>query len=268
MGKNKELWGRTFSIVKHGLDENEVSAYVESLGGPGADMDQKLEHLESRLSDMTRLQNELHNKLSPLESLAKLAERSGDDENLGQLDSLVGSLTDRLQDLVTKLDNSDGAASFPALMATGVDNEKVQHLNSLIRLAESKVIDADKLAETLIDEAAEKAEAEGEQIIAEAREKAAAEEERIVAEAEERAEGIKASAEADAQDILAVAREAAEEEASATKQEAERMLSRSKQMLDGQITDLFNQAQERLQAIGADSESMVQPASEDDASSQ
>jgi F0F1-type ATP synthase membrane subunit b/b' len=267
VGKKKELWGRTFNVVKHGLDEEEVSVFVDSLGGPGVDMGQKLEHLESRLSDMTRLQDELHNKLEPLDSLAKLAERTGDDESLGQLDSLVSSLTDRLETLVAKIDASGSVGGLPALAEIGTENERANHLDSLIRLAESKVIDADKLAETLIDEAAEKAEAEGERIVAEASEKATVEEERIMAEAEERAGEIRASAEAEAQDILAAVRRQAEEEASVTKQEAERMLSRSKLMIDGQISDLFDQAQRRLQTIGGTPENTVGPDNEESSAS-
>ncbi len=226
MPKEKELWGRTFRLVKKGLDESEVSAFVDSLKTPGADVARKLEHVDSLISELAELHDSLRNKLDPLDSLAKLVEANGFKTGNQKLDSLI-SLTDKL----------------------GADSEKTKHLDSLIRLAESTIIEADKQAETLEAEAEARAKAEEERIIAEARDKATTEEERIVAGAEERAERIRASAEEEAQSILAQSRREAEEEANLVKQEAEQLLLRSKEILEGEIRGMFDQAYERLHAI-------------------
>jgi vacuolar-type H+-ATPase subunit H len=46
-GKTKEIWGRQFSVVKHGLDEHEVFSFVGTLIDRNNEYAEKLEHLDS-----------------------------------------------------------------------------------------------------------------------------------------------------------------------------------------------------------------------------
>ncbi|MEE8471144.1 MAG: hypothetical protein V3S51_07425 [Dehalococcoidia bacterium] len=271
MAKETELWGRKFKIVKNGLDEKEVSAFVDSLKSPSADIPERLERLNSLLSSLTERHDDLLNRLGPLDSLAEVAENSAvdiDNQKLEQLDTLIVNLTEKSQDLAAAAESSGIA----------VDNEKLEHLDSLTRLAESTIVEAEKQAESIgaeiegkaqekaanivseaeerakaeeermIAEAKDKAETEEERMIAEAKDKAESEAERIIAEAEERAEQIRSTAEEEASNILAQARQKAEVDSQVTRQEAEQLLSRSKQEVEGEIKGMFDQAYQRLLA--------------------
>jgi len=54
-GQQKELFGRTFKLVRNGLDEDEIRSFVESLIEQNASLLAKLEHLDSlkKLAEMT-----------------------------------------------------------------------------------------------------------------------------------------------------------------------------------------------------------------------
>jgi vacuolar-type H+-ATPase subunit E/Vma4 len=174
MSKEKMLWGRSFRIVDRGLDEREVSSFINSLKTPDNDVARKLEQVDSLVSDLAQLQDNIRNKMAPLDSLAKLLDgNSFGTHQLEQLESIISGLAERF----------------------GVDNEKTKHLDSLAKLAESTIIEADKQAESIKVEAEERARAEEERIVNEARDKASTEAERILAEAQEQANFIRREAE-------------------------------------------------------------------------
>jgi vacuolar-type H+-ATPase subunit H len=54
-GQQKELFGRTFKLVRNGLDEDEIRSFVDSLVEQNASLLAKLEHLDSlkKLAEMT-----------------------------------------------------------------------------------------------------------------------------------------------------------------------------------------------------------------------
>ena len=54
-GQQKELFGRTFKLVRNGLDEDEIRSFVDSLIEQNASLLAKLEHLDSlkKLAEMT-----------------------------------------------------------------------------------------------------------------------------------------------------------------------------------------------------------------------
>jgi vacuolar-type H+-ATPase subunit H len=54
-GQHKELFGRTFKLVRNGLDEGEIRSFVDSLIEQNASLLAKLEHLDSlkKLAEMT-----------------------------------------------------------------------------------------------------------------------------------------------------------------------------------------------------------------------
>lgn len=277
MDKETELWGRKFRIVKNGLDQSDVISFVDSLKGPDADLDQRLDHLGSILSGLSDQQSDLISKLDPLESLRELAGTSGLGVNGGQLeqlDSQINKLTDGFRDLAFGLSSVDSPAGTEASDGIGTRNEKLAHLDSLTRLAESTVVQAEKEAEALRAEIEEEAQVSASAIVAEAEERAKAVEERIVSEAEEtatvNAEGIVTEAEQVSQENIATAEErarqiicAAEEQAEQIqiqvmeraeadaeliRQEADELLARSKQLVEGEIKDMFDQAYRKLQS--------------------
>jgi F0F1-type ATP synthase membrane subunit b/b' len=244
---SKLMWGRASDSPKD-AEKEDSSVSVESQPAPKKDVTQTLEDLDSRLEQLAEMQAEMQEKLRPLDSIAEMAKGNGS-SNLGQIELAIDSLTERLQALTSKLDDPDSAAGPLALAGAGSDPEKLKHLNALIRLAESKVIDADKMAESMVSEAEERAKAEEERLLAEAREKARAEEERLMAEAEQKAELVRASAEQDGEKLLEEKMNKAEEEADRIKREADALLLKSKQLLEGEIQELFDQAHNRLQSI-------------------
>ncbi len=288
MDKETELWGQKFKIVKNGLDESDVISFVDSLKGPDADLDQRLDHLGSILSGLSDQQSGLLSKLEPLDSLRELASTSGlgvNGDRLEQLDSQINKLTDRFRDFASELSGVDSQAGIDASDEIGTGNEKLAHLDSLTRLAESTVVQAEKEAEAIRAEIEGEAQVSASAIVAEAEEMAKAEEERIISEAEEtatvnaeciateaeqacqekiaaakeRAQEIITAAEEQAQEITTSAEEQAEQiriqvkeraeaDAELIRQEADDVLARSKQLVEGEIKDMFDQAYRKLQS--------------------
>ena len=277
MDKETELWGRNFRIVKNGLDQSDVISFVDSLKGPDADLDQRLDHLGSILSGLSDQQSDVIRKLEPLESLRQLASTSGlgvDGDKLEQLDSQISRLTDAFRGLASGLNSVDSLAGIEASDEIGVANEKLAHLDSLTRLAESTVVQAENEAEAIKAEIEEEAHVSASAIVAEAEERAKAEEERIISEAEEtarvnaediiteaqqasqentaaaeeRAREIIIAAEEQAERIQVQANERAEADAELIRQEADQLLARSKQLVEGEIKGMFDQAYLKLKS--------------------
>ena len=277
MDKETELWGRNFRIVKNGLDQSDVISFVDSLKGPDADLDRRLDHLGSILSGLSDRQSDVISKLEPLESLRQLASTSGlgvDGDKLEQLDSQISRLTDAFRGLASGLNSVDSPAGIEASDEIGVANEKLAHLDSLTRLAESTVVQAENEAEAIKAEIEEEAHVSASAIVAEAEERAKAEEERIISEAEEtarvnaediiteaeqasrenteaaeeRAREIIIAAEEQAEQIQVQANERAEADAELIRQEADQLLARSKQLVEGEIKGMFDQAYLKLKS--------------------
>jgi len=89
--------------------------------------------------------------------------------------------------------------------------KKLQHLDSLRKLAENTVIEANKMAESIKVEIVEKAREEATAIIREAEKKAREEVERIIADAEKSSQETISAAEQRASDILKSAEGEAEQ---------------------------------------------------------
>ena len=234
---SKLMWGRASDSTKD-AEKKEPSVSVESRPAPRKDVAQRLEDLDSRLEQLAEMQAKMQDTLRPLDSLAEMAKGNGSHEKLGEIEAAISGLTERLQNITSRIDiplPSDGPLE---LAEDATDQEKYRHLNALIRLAESKVIDADKMAETMLSEAEERAKAEEERLMAEARERAEAEEERLTAEARQKAE-----------QILEETTSQAQQEAERIRREAEGFLLKSKQLLEGEIQGLFDQAHLKLQSI-------------------
>ncbi len=118
-------------------------------------------------------------ELSPL--VGELAQR------LDQLDGLVQSMVELHYDFGKKLKQIDMLVSQgTGVLLDGEDN-KLEHLNSLTRLAERTLVEADKLAEGIRRDTEEEANSKAARIVAEAEERAEAEAQRMILEARQKA---------------------------------------------------------------------------------
>ncbi len=180
MEKQKELWGRRFRIVKNGLDEADVISYVSGLQYSTGEIERKL----------------------------------------SRIDSLITQLTGRYPELVESdghpADSADLQQAYPTVAGPGSRT----HVESLRRLAENTVIEADRQAEQMMIEAQERAQAESERIIDEARQRA--------------------------EHILLDAKDQAEHELLAVKRAVEQVLTRSRALLEAEVKGMFDQASRQL----------------------
>ncbi len=133
---------------------------------------------------------------------------------------------------------------------------KLEHLDSLTKLAERTVIEANKQAQDFKKEAAEKANASAASIIAEAEEKARKEVHRITSEAEQKArqsaEEKIATAEQQAQSMLTSAQEKAESIKTNADDEANRIITVAKQnalTVEQQAQSMLTAAKEKAESI-------------------
>jgi len=174
MDKEKELWGRKFKIVDKGLDETEVYSFIDSLTHQYGNFTKKLEHLDSLVNTLSSqyylLAKKIGHPTNPLieQQVQHNASQSGNQE-AGRHGLLMPP---------TNGNNN------------GIDNEKLENLDTLIKFAERTVIEAAKHAKSIKCEIEEKAKAEADNILARAHEQAQAEAERITAEAELKAQRI------------------------------------------------------------------------------
>jgi vacuolar-type H+-ATPase subunit H len=133
---------------------------------------------------------------------------------------------------------------------------RLEHLDSLTKLAERTVIEANKQAQVIQKEVEEKANASAASIIAEAEEKARKEVDRIISETEQKAkqsaEEKITSAEKQARETLKAAEERAESIKSNADDEAKRISAEAKQ----NTAATEQQAQEILKAAGERAESV------------
>ncbi len=176
MPKQKELWGRNFNIVKDGLDESEVADYVMSIEQPHNELNKKLE----------------------------------------QLDSAISALTDQCREMASKIDDIASIPTASTAYQSEVDEDKMQHLESLTRFAENTIIEAGKYAESVKAGIEDEAKTSANKIIEEAEERALT--------------------------ITRQGREKALDEAMNVKQEVEKLFSKTRQLVQGGIGDMAAQS--------------------------
>lgn len=120
-------------------------------------------------------------------------------EKVKQLDGLIRCLTEQQYDFGKKLKQIDLLLNQGNGIIINDDDTKLGHLNSLTKLAEKTIVDADNLAESIRKELETKAKSESANIIARAEEKARIDAEKIIAEAKYQA---RAAASQEAENIL------------------------------------------------------------------
>lgn len=120
-------------------------------------------------------------------------------QRVEQLDGLIRCLTEQQYDFGKKLKQVDTLINQGNGVLIDEEDNKLDHLNSLTKLAEKTVAEAEKMAETIKKESEEKAKTEAIKIVASAEEKAQTEADRIINEAKQRARDAAAE---EAQTIL------------------------------------------------------------------
>lgn len=111
-------------------------------------------------------------------------------EKTEQLDKLIRCLEELEYDLSKKVRQIDIIINQGNGVIIDEDDNKLEHLNSLTKLAERTLVEADKLAESIKMEAEEKASAKSAKIVAEAEKRAEREADRIATEAKQRAKEV------------------------------------------------------------------------------
>ncbi len=130
-------------------------------------------------------------ELSPV--VAELAQQ------LDQLDGIVKSMVELQYDFGKKLKQIDTLVSQGGGVLLDGEDSRLEHLDSLTKLAERTLVEADKIANGVRQEAEEEARTKAAGIIAKAEEQAQVEAERMIAEARSQA---KEAASQEAQAIL------------------------------------------------------------------
>ena len=140
-------------------------------------------------------------------------------------------------------------------------SNKLEHLDSLIRLAEKTVIEADNESQRIKKEIEENANTKAATVIAEAEKKAKTEANSVIVEAQRRAEHrtqeLIAAAEQQAQSILKDAEAKAEKIESNANEEANNAIAEAKQnalSIEQQAQDTLKSAQEKAEVIKSDAD--------------
>jgi len=149
--------------------------------------------------------------------------------------------------------------------------KKLEHLDSLVRIAENMIIEADKQAEGIKIEAEEKAGEKAKAIIIQAEEQTKAETERIITEAERSSQERISAAEQLGRDIVKAAEEKAEAEAEdiiakeeeKAKAEAEKIIAEVEATTQERVSTAEQQAQYILKTAEEKAEEIKAPAKEE-----
>jgi len=236
--KIREIWGRKFKIVKHGLDEVEVFSFIGGLIDQNNALASKLEHLDSltKLAERTVIEA---NKQS--QSIKKEAEEKANARAasiIAEADEKARKEVDRItsegerkarQSVQEKIAAAEQQAQ--SMLTAAEENAESIKTNADAE-AKQNAIATEQQAQEILKAAEEKAESiktdadnEANRIIAEAKQNALAVEQQaqsILAAAEEKAESIKTNAEKKANKIISEAKERAEDLVNARTASAEK----------------------------------------------
>lgn len=120
-------------------------------------------------------------------------------QKIDQLDGIVRCLAEQQYDFGKKLKQIDSLVGQGSGVIIDGEDGKLAHLNSLTKLAERTIVEADKLAESMKQNIEEQAKAEAVRVLVKAEEDAKAEADRMIDAAKQRA---KTAAAEEAQNIL------------------------------------------------------------------
>ncbi len=285
-GKVREIWGRQFRVVRDGLDEAEVFAFVSRIIDQNSELSSRLEHVDS-------LKRLAENAVIEATKQAERIKTETTEETNKEAKEIIIQAEEQTKAEAERIIAEAEESSLEKIAASE------QLAQDMLQAAEQK---AWAQAERIVTEAEQNARAQAEKIITEAEEKARAQAEKIIAEAEEKAktqaeeqtkaeaEGIIAEAEKSSLDRIAAAEQlaqdmlqAAEEKARAdaekvvteaeqearakvekeTKAEAERIIAEAEQKAKAEAESIVAQAQPRAEALAQEKLSLAEQKAKD-----
>ncbi len=232
-GKVKEIWGRQFRIVKDGLDEAEVFAFVGRLIEQNSELSSKLEHVNS---------------------LKRLAENA------------VIEATKQAKSM--KIETRQAANEKAREIIIQAEEKTKAEVERIIAEAEKSSLDsiaaAEQLAQDMLQASEEKARAQAEMIIAKAEQKAREQAEQIIAKAEQKArEQAEYETKAETERIIAKAEKSSLDRIAASEQLARDMLQAAEEKARAQAESIVAQAQPRTEELSQEKLSLAEQEAKD-----
>jgi vacuolar-type H+-ATPase subunit H len=218
-GKVKEIWGRQFRIVRKGLDEAEVVAFISRLIEQNSELSRKLEHVDS-------LKRLAENAVIEASKQAESIKIEAGEEADRKAEKIITQAVEQTKAAAKRIIAEAKKSSRDRIAASE------QLAQDVLKKAERK---AEAQAGRIIAEAEEKARARAERIIAGAGEKARAQAERSITEAEEkaRAQAVKQT-KAEAERIIAEAEKRSRDRIAASEQLAQDVLKAAQEKVEAQ----------------------------------
>ena len=235
-GKVREIWGRQFRIVRDGLEEAEVFAFVGRLIEQNSELSSRLEHVDS----LKKLAENAVIEASKQAERIKIETREEADEKAKEI------IIKAEEEIKAKAERIIAEAEKSSLDRIAASEQLVQ---DMLKAAEEK---GKAQAERIVAEAEEKAKAQAAKIITEAEEKAKARAERIVAEAQDKAKArAEEETKAEAERIIAEAEKGALDRIAASEQLAQDMLEAAEEKGKAQAAMVITEAEEKAKALAA-----------------
>ena len=254
-GKVKEIWGRQFRLVKNGLDESDVFAFVGRLIEENHDLAAKLEHVSSlrRLAERSVVQaaKEAGRIKKEAEDEARLIAASVSDEasDQGRIEA-ERLIAEAEKGALHRISASEEEARR---IITAAEQAAATQVDRLVAAAQQETSERPT---RIIAEAEEEAQARAEKIIAEAGDAARAHAESIVTDMEQRAQTTAKetlrSAEQRAAILLGEAEEKLRELQAPAAAEADNLIAEARQSIEAaerKARELLAEAQEKAEAI-------------------
>jgi vacuolar-type H+-ATPase subunit H len=275
-GKTKELRRPKFKTVKNGLDEAEVSSYINELTEQNKNLSNKLEHLDSliRLAEKTvieadnesqRIKKEIEeNANTKAATIVAEAEKKAKTEANNVIVEAQRRAEHRTQELIAAAEQQAQSILKDAeAKAEKIESNANEEANNAIAEAKQNGLSIEQQAQDTLKSAQEKAEV----IKSDADKKAT----RILSEAKEKADDLlklgTANAEKEAQIILEEAKEKAEQVLRKSKKVAETEIrEKLKKVYHGLLSSLEGIEEETIMPIIEESKGAEEPAPEPEAS--
>jgi len=253
-GKVKEIWGRQFRIVKNGLDEAEVFAFVGRLIEQNSELSSKLEHVDSlkRLAENAVIEATKQAKRMKIETRQEASEKAR--EIIIQAEEKTKAEAERIISEAERssLDRIASAEQLAQDVLQAAEGKAKEHAEQIIAKAEQNAR----------EQAEYETKAEAERIVAKAEksslDRIAAAEEKARAQAEELSQEKLSLAEQEAKDIIKAAEEKAEEIKRLGEEEASRIVTEARRRVEEEAALIGQEAGQRLPASGIIAESAIE----------
>jgi len=243
-GKTKEIWGRTFRIVKNGLDESEIFAFIGNLIDQNNEYATRLDNLNSlrKLADSTVIE-----ATRQAESILTEIEHEANETAVAIISEAESKAHREVEDIITAAKKQANADAEQVLSearesAQQTNDKAGQTLAEAESTAQDKILQAEMKAKDILEQAHDEAEKrraladeESSEIISRAKQEAEESAAAILKAAKEQRKSLLQAVE----DEVKTIRENAENEMHKAKQGATDLLERSKRLAESEIKKTF-----------------------------